>query len=68
MSGEKKPVDVAKFRKDDVITVKDGRQLQIKNVYMGTNGVMIVAKGSTSGIADQNFLLADITDHKEKGL
>jgi hypothetical protein len=60
-------VDPTKMKKDDEITVKDGRKLKIRNVYMGTEGIMVIAKGSTSGpLVDQNFLLADVTDHKEK--
>lgn len=66
MSEEKKPVDVLKFRREDEITVRDGRKLSIRNVYMGANGIMVIAKGSTAGIVDQNFLLSDVVEHKEK--
>lgn len=63
---DRKPVDVTKFRREDRIKIRDGRELSIRNVYMGTNGIMIVAKGSTAGIADQNILLSDVTEHEEK--
>lgn len=62
---DKKP-DVLKFRKDDKIKVKDGRELVIRNVYMGADGIMVVAKGNSAGIADQNFKLVDIVEHKER--
>ena len=66
MSDEKKPVDVSKFRKEDEITVKDGRKMKIRNVYMSTTGIMVVAHGATAGIADQNIPLVDVVEHKEK--
>ena len=54
------------MRKDDEITVTDGRKLKVRNVYLSTDGIMIVAKGDTSGIFDQNIHMSKVTDHKLK--
>ncbi len=67
MSDEKKPVDVSKFRKDDEIATKDGQKFKIRNVYMSTTGIMVVAKPHTAGIADWNIPLSEVAEHKEKG-
>ncbi len=60
------PVDVLKFRREDKIKLRDGRELEIRNVYMSTTGIMVVAKGNTAGICDQNIPLAEIVEHKER--
>ena len=59
-------LDLEKMRKVDEITVTDGRKLKVRNVYMSTDGIMIVAKGSTSGNVDQNIPVSKVTDHKLK--
>ena len=67
MSDPKEPIDVRKLRRESQITLKDGRKAEVKNVYMGTNGIMVVAKTGIAGPCDQNFLLDDIVDVKAKG-
>lgn len=54
-------IDVLKLRKGVEILLKDGRKGIVKGCYMGTDGVIVMAK-TGGGICDENVPLENIQE------